>query len=69
MAEAARTQRRPKKPDLQSTLKKVVGAGLTVSRIEVDRDGKQIIHMMADARPVDDLDRELAEFEQRNGQG
>jgi hypothetical protein len=45
-------------------------AGLSVRRTVIEADGKIIIEYgHTDTVPDNDLDRELAEFEARNGQG
>ena len=53
---------------LKSLLRAVTGAGVKVTRIEVDQDGR-IAMTTSDARDVpsntDSLDQELAEFEDR----
>ena len=54
-------------------LKAAVAAGMNVLRYEIDKDGKIVVVTGSphgqDATPANDLDRELAEFEVRNGQG
>jgi hypothetical protein len=42
-------------------------AGLTIERVEIDREGKIVIVVGKPGEPTDDLDRELQEFEQRHG--
>lgn len=67
MSRAAQTFRQA---DLTRALKGAMKGGLSVKRVEIDKTGK--IVMFADENdllPADDLDRELAEFEARNGQG
>lgn len=56
--------------DLTRALRAAVEAGITVQRIEI-RQGGAIVVVTGDtpAAPVDDLERELAEFEARHGQG
>ncbi|NJL07371.1 MAG: hypothetical protein HC900_03245 [Methylacidiphilales bacterium] len=56
--------------DVTRAVRAVAAAGLRVARVEVDRSGKiVVVSESAMAPPMDDLDRELAEFEARNGQG
>jgi hypothetical protein len=58
--------------DVKRAVLGTVAAGLSVQRVDVDKDGKIMIVIGAaqgTASPVDDLDRELAEFEARHGQG
>lgn len=51
-------------------LKGARNAGLSVKRVEIDKAGKIILFAgETGAVPAHDLDRELAEFEARNGQG
>lgn len=57
--------------DATRAARAAISAGLTVQRIEIDKDGKIIVVTSGDTPPlpIDDLDRELAEFEARHGQG
>ena len=61
-----------KQGDFTRALKGAVKAGLDVKRAEIDKKTGNIILLFAGAEieiaPGDDLDRELAEFEARNGQ-
>jgi hypothetical protein len=51
-------------------VKAVTAAGVDVSRIEIDRTGKiTIIAANGSAKPTNDLDQELVEWEARHGQG
>ena len=56
---------------LDRAIKALVAAGAEGSRIEIDTDGKSTITIAskAEAKPLDDLDRELAAWEIRHGQG
>jgi hypothetical protein len=59
-----------KQQDVTRALRATLAAGVAVLRVEIDKYGK-IVVVTAGERPpapVDDLDRELAEFEGRNGQ-
>jgi hypothetical protein len=55
---------------LDRAIKALVAAGAEGSRIEIDTDGKITITIAskAEAKPLDDLDRELAAWEVRHGQ-
>ncbi|MCW5692940.1 MAG: hypothetical protein KIT48_11305 [Pseudolabrys sp.] len=50
-------------------LRATLAAGVAVLRVEIDKDGKIILVTAGEtpSAPADDLDRELAEFEARNG--
>lgn len=52
-----------KQSDVKRAVRAAAAAGVTVSRIEIDRHGKIVI--VAGAGNDDALDRELAEFEGR----
>jgi hypothetical protein len=53
--------------DLKVAVETARAAGLEVDRVEIDRDGKIVV--VAGQPPIqDDLDRELADFEARNGE-
>jgi hypothetical protein len=56
--------------DVTAAVKAVVDAGVSIARVEVDKEGKvSIVLGKADSAPADDLDAELADFEARhNGQ-
>jgi hypothetical protein len=56
---------------LDSAVRALVANGVGIARIEIDNAGKIVIITGAGAevRPLDDLDRELAEWEARHGQG
>lgn len=60
-----------KQQDVTRALRAAIAAGVAVLRIEIDKSGKIILVTAGEtpSAPVDDLDRELAEFEARNGQG
>jgi len=51
-----------RKRDLQLAVETTRAAGLEIGRVEIDRDGK-IVVVTGKPPVVDDLDRELAEFE------
>lgn len=59
-----------KERDITRALRATVAAGMTVQRIEIDKNGKIVVVTSGDtpAPPVDDLDRELADFEAQHGQ-
>ena len=75
LAEAAaesQTQRRsPRQRGVSRIVKALTASGVVIARIEVDSTGK--ITIIAATAPAagqqDDLDRELAEWEARHGQG
>jgi hypothetical protein len=56
-----------KQRDLTKAVKAVVAAGVDIARVEIDRDGKIVIvagkATGIDNTPVDELDRELTEWE------
>jgi hypothetical protein len=59
-----------KQVELTRALRAAKGAGLKVTRYEVDPSGKVVVFTAGDdtVTPAhDDLDRELAEFEARHG--
>ena len=56
--------------DVTRALRAVAAAGVGIVRVEVDRDGKiVVVTQPSPAGPQDELDRELADFEARHGQG
>ena len=56
--------------DVTKAVKAVATAGVGIARVEIGRDGKIVIVTQQEAAgPQDGLDRELAEFEVRHGQG
>ena len=59
-----------KQSNMVKALKAAAIAGLSVRRTVIDTDGKFIVEYGEPEKgePVNDLDRELAEFEARNGQ-
>lgn len=67
--------RRPytfKQQDVTRALRGAKAAGMNIQRVEIDQAGKIILVTAGEtpSAPVDDLDRELAEFEAaRHGQG
>jgi hypothetical protein len=54
-----------------AAIKTLVASGVGIARIEIDSTGKTVIipRTAPDARPQDDLDRELEEWEAHHGQG
>jgi hypothetical protein len=52
-----------KQGDVTKAVKGAVNAGLAITRVEIDKGGKITIFAGTDVAPMDDLDRELAEFE------
>jgi hypothetical protein len=67
--------RRPsnfKKTDVTRAVRAVLAAGVAVARVEFNKNGFSVMPAMPEgqaAAPSDDLDRELADFEARHGQG
>ena len=59
-----------KQQDVTRALRATRAAGVAVSRIEIDRDGKIVIVTGTQSEPTteDVLDKELAEFEAQHGQ-
>jgi hypothetical protein len=60
-----------KQSDVTRALRGAAKAGMDVGRVEIAKDGRIVVvpsSMMSVAAPQDELDRELAEFEARNGQ-
>jgi hypothetical protein len=59
--------------DVTRAIKGAVAAGVDISRIEIDAAGKIVIvpgkPTEVPATPVDELDRELADWESRHGEG
>ena len=56
--------------DVTKAVKGAIKGGLIVKRVEIDKAGNIILSTgETEFVPADDLDRELAEFEVRNGQG
>jgi hypothetical protein len=62
-----------KQTDVTKALKAAEKAGLKVQRAEMRTDGSIVLDFngppIATSGTVDDLDRELSEFEARHGQG
>jgi hypothetical protein len=66
----ARRARTFKQADVTRALRATVAAGIAVQRIEIDSSGKIVVVAgAAVSAPIDELDRELAEFEAGHGQG
>ena len=59
--------------DIARSVKGAQSAGLSIGRIEIDRDGKIVLIPAPEGKlPIperNDLDRELEEFEARHGEG
>jgi hypothetical protein len=56
--------------DVTRAVKAVAAAGVDIARVEIGRDGRIVVVAQQSATSQqDDLDRELAEFEARRGQG
>ena len=63
-----RTPRTFRQGDVTRALKATKAAGLKVTRIEIDQDGKIVLALATEqTSPQDALDRELAEFEVLHG--
>lgn len=59
-----------KQQDVTRALRGALAAGVEIQRVEIDKLGRIIVVTgSSPAAAVDDLDRELAEFEARHGQG
>ena len=61
-----------KQSDVTRALRGAAKAGMDVGRVEIAKDGRIIVvpsSMMSVVAPQNELDRELAEFEARHGQG
>jgi hypothetical protein len=65
------TQRRSRRQrGVSRIVKALTASGVGIARVEIDNTGKiTIIAASAPAAGQDDLDRELAEWEARHGQG
>jgi hypothetical protein len=59
--------------DVTKAIKGTVAAGVDIARVEIDAAGKIVIvpgkPTEVPATPVDELDRELVEWEARHGEG
>jgi hypothetical protein len=59
-----------KQADLTKAVKAVVAAGVDIARVEIDAAGKiVIVAKSTEVTPVHELDRELAVWEARHGEG
>lgn len=68
----ARTPSTFRQQDVTRAVRAVAAAGVDIQRVEVDREGKIVIVTGKPAlpeNPSSDLDRELAEWEARHGEG
>ncbi len=60
-----------KQGDITRAVKGAIAAGVDVARVEIDQTGKIIIQLAKvgnKEQALDDLDRELAEFERKHGE-
>lgn len=67
-----RTPSNFRQQDVTRAVKAVVAAGVDIARVEIDRTGKIVIvtsKPLEATSPQDELDRELADWETRHGQG
>jgi len=59
--------------DVTRALKGAIAAGVEIARVEIDPTGKIVIQLsngeVKEQSAPDDLDRELAAFEARHGEG
>jgi hypothetical protein len=58
--------------DVTRAIRAVSAAGVLIGSVEIGSDGKIVVvarSQQQSASPQDDLDRELAEFQSRHGQG
>ena len=55
--------------DVTRAIRAAAAAGMGIARVEVSGDGRIVLVAQSSPMPQDDLDRELAEFEARRGQG
>jgi hypothetical protein len=59
--------------DVTRALKGAIAAGVEIARVEIDPTGKIVIQLsngeVKEQAATDDLDRELAAFEARHGEG
>lgn len=58
-----------KQQDVTRAVRGIVAAGVEVQRVEIGNDGRIVVITASPAPPLelDDLDRELKEFEARHG--
>lgn len=57
-----------KKNDVKRAIVAATAAGMQIGSVTIDKSGRIVIQP-AIAAPLDDLDRELAEFEAKHGAG
>ena len=70
VADMARTPSTFRQQDVTKAVKAVAAAGVDIARVEIGRDGRiVVVEQQSATSQQDDLDRELAEFEARHGQG
>jgi len=58
--------------DVTRAIRAISAAGALITSVEIGTDGRIVVVVASkqqSASPQDDLDRELAEFESRHGQG
>ena len=71
MVSSSRPPKTRRPANVAAAIKTLVASGVGIARIEIDSTGKTVIipRTAPDARPQDDLDRELEEWEAHHGQG
>lgn len=58
------------KSEVTRALRAAADAGAKVERFEIDREGRATFYIAGrEPKAIDELDRELEEFEARHGQG
>lgn len=60
-----------KQQDVTRLLRATIAAGVGVQRVEIDKNGRIVLVTKSSTSPreeVDELDRELAEFEAKHGE-
>ncbi|MET4283585.1 hypothetical protein [Bradyrhizobium sp. LA6.12] len=56
-----------RKNDVKRAIVAATAAGMQIGSVAIDKNGRIVIHPAGAPTGQDDLDRELAEFEARNG--